>query len=368
MKKKLVCFLGILIVGCVLNSCWKKDKKEEKPKPIRPVKVVTAKLLKHGKVKSFSGVTRASITSRLSFRVSGTLTDLLVDVGDRVEKGKLLAKLDPTDYEIKVQEVSASLARAEAQWRNAKASYARVQALYERGNASMNELDATRAAASSGEAAVKSVKKQRELVKRRLGYTNLYAPDRCSVASLYAEENENLGAGQPLMLLNCGNLTEVKMAVPSTYIDKIKKGVKVSVKIDSFENTIFNGTIKDVGVSPSGMMTTYPVIIALESENSMLRPGMSAEVDLRTSGDESMSFIWLPPVCVGEDVSGKFVFIVLRENEKFGIIKKVNVETDKISGFGIPVTKGLNPGDIVVKAGLSQIRDGLKVSFYEEDI
>lgn len=361
MKKKIILYaLGLVIFTC-MTSCKKEENKTDTIVKLRPVKVVTADSALKNYVKSFSGITQASVTSRLSFRVSGTLTDVFVDVGDTLEKGDLLARLDPTDYQIKVQEVSASLARAKAEWRNAKATYARVQALYERGNASLNELDATRAAAASGEAAVKSVEKQLELVKRRLEYTSLYSPGKCSVAYLDAEENENVAAGQPLMLLNCGDEIEVKIAVPSSFISKVHQGDTASIQIDSIKNKKINGRVKDVGVSPTGLMTTYPVIISIDKNISGIRPGMSAEVFIKTGNEESEGGLWLPPVCVGEDRSGNFVYRVNDLGGDVGEIEKVYVKTGSLSDMGLYIEDGLKRDDLVVSAGVSQVKDKLKV-------
>lgn len=359
MKKKMIFYPLMIALVFGLASCKKDDGPKNKVVKLRPVKVAKVGSSNKNFVKSFSGITKASVTSRLSFRVSGTLTDVLVDVGDKLKKGDLLAKLDPTDYQIKVQEVSASLARAKAEWRNAKATHARVQALYERGNASLNELDATRAAASSGEAAVKSVEKQLELVKRRLEYTRLYSPTDCSVAYLDAEENENVGAGQPLMLLNCGKEIEVKISVPSSFIDKVKKGDKARIKIDSMEKTMLEGVVKDVGVSPTGMMTTYPVIIAMSGNIKEIRPGMSAEVSIITRNGENALFA--PPVSVGEDNKGNFVFKVMDNGDGTGVIRKTYITAGKLLDKGILVKNGLSRDDLVVSAGVSQVKDGLKV-------
>ena len=362
-------FISIFIFGLIITSttgCKKAEDGFSEKDIIRPVKVVEALYVRSDMVKSFSGLTRSSFTSKLSFRVSGTLISLPVDVGQNVKKNELVAELDPTDYEIRVEEVKASLARARAQARNAKASYARVQALYERGNASLNELDATRAAASSSRAAVRSVEKQLELVKRQLEYTNLFSPKDCSIASLFAEENENIGAGQPLMLLNCGDDIEVKISVPASYIDRIHINDTVSLRIDSIKAKVFKGRVKEVGISPTGIMTTYPVIISVLSEDNKIRPGMSSEVFIHLNNLSHFSAIIVPAVSVVEDSKGRFVYVVEPGKDNIGIIKRKNIKTEGITSMGIPVLKGLESGDLVVTAGLSQIHEGLKVKINKD--
>ncbi len=362
MNNKLLFNFLIIFLLAGIFSCSEKDKKTKvKNQRLRPVKVICAEKSYNGNIKSFSGITQSSVSSRLSFRVAGTLTELYVNVGDKVKKGQILAKLDPTDYEIKVQEVAASLSRADAQWQNAKAAYLRIEALYERGNASLNELDASKAAARSGEAVVKSVEKQLELVKKMLEYTTLVSPSDCSVAALNAEKNENVAAGYPVMLLNCGAKTEVKILVPSAYIDKVKKNALVKIEIDSIGSKQIPGRVKDVGFSPVGLMTTYPVIISVDKKFDGLRPGMSAMIFFTQKDMGGSPFIRIPLVCVGEDSKGKFIYKVINIEKEKGTIKKVYVDTGELNDSGISVLKGLSSGEMVVSAGVSQVADKMMV-------
>ncbi len=98
----------------------------------------------------FSGAARADVESRLSFRVAGTVRAINVKVGDQIRKGSVIAELDPTDYQLQVQDAEASLLQAQSQARNASASYTRVQSLYVNQNASRSDLDAALATKESG--------------------------------------------------------------------------------------------------------------------------------------------------------------------------------------------------------------------------
>jgi RND family efflux transporter MFP subunit len=367
MKKNFLIF-GLVCILALFNSCSENNKTADKlhAKRLRPVKVVEALVLKNGCVKIFSGTTRSSFTSKLSFRVPGTILTLNVDTGDNVSSGQLIASLDPTDYELKVEEVVASLERAKAQWRNAEATYARVLALYERGNASLGELDETRAASSSAQAVVKSVGKQVELVKRNLEYTKLFSPKDCNIASVHAEENENVQAGQPIAVLNCGNSIEVHIQVPASFVFSVKKGESALVEIDSINNKKFEGIIKEVGSSPNALNTTYPVIISILENSMLIKPGMSALVKIESKPKVENNYPAVIPVCVGEDSKGKFVWKVETSDFKEGRVKKAYIEIGGFSGSKIIVTKGLLPGELIVSAGVSQVREGIKVRIEKE--
>jgi RND family efflux transporter MFP subunit len=365
--KKILIFILICFFS-VFYSCSEKKEAESKPetKRLRPVRAVTAVIPENGRIKVFSGTTASSLTSRLSFRVPGTIFKFYAVKGDEVQKGDLIACLDPKDYELKVEEVSASLARAKAQLHNADSAYQRVLSLYERGHASMSEVDQTKAAALSAGAVAESVAKQVELVKKNLEYTRLYAPMSCSVGSVHAEENENVAAGQPVAVLNCGSLMEVNIQVPSSFLRDVKKGKAVSVSIDSFRDRAFEGIIKEVGSSPDALNTSFPVTVELQKPSADIKPGMSALVEIESEDGPADTFPVLPPVCVGEDSKGNFVWKIESEDGRTGIIKKVYIETGEFSGSKIIASKGIAPGDLVVSGGVNQVNEGLEVRIEKE--
>ena len=94
------------------------------PEPtLRPVRFLEVESSGALVTTTLAGVTRASVESRLSFRVAGTVVAVPAAVGDEVEKGRVLARLDPADYELKVEEAEASRAQGEASLRRAQAEY-----------------------------------------------------------------------------------------------------------------------------------------------------------------------------------------------------------------------------------------------------
>ena len=102
---------------------------------IRPVRYTVVESSDTARERTFSGVARAGESSRLSFQVSGRVLEVPVDVGDRVKKGQTIARVDPSDFELELQNARASGAKMRALERNARANYARTRALYENQNA-----------------------------------------------------------------------------------------------------------------------------------------------------------------------------------------------------------------------------------------
>lgn len=332
---------------------------------IRPVVYQPVYATGGAQARSFSGAARADVESNLSFKVAGTILRVHVEVGDRVERGAPIADLDPTDFELQVEDAEASLVQAKSQARNARANYSRVQSLYVNQNASRADLDAALAQKETAEAAVDSAEKKLELVKRQLRYTSLVAPAAGSIASVDAEVNENVSAGKPIVMLAGAGSPEVEVAVPEILIDQIQEGAPATVRFDAIAGGSFPATVTEVGVASVGYATTYPVKVRLESADARIRPGMAAEVTFQFSrGDDRQRFI-VPPVAVAEDGDGRHVFLVAPADSGFGVARRVPVEVGELTSRGLEITEGLNDGDLLITAGVSRIHDGQKVRLPE---
>ena len=171
---------------------------------------------------------------------------------------QVLARLDPTDYELKVEEAEAGLAQAQAGLRRAEADYERVRALYENSNASKGELDAARAGAESAQAQVESGAKRLEQARQQVGYTVLRAPSDGAIAAVSLEVNENVGAGQQVFLLTAGAEPEIEVAVPEVLIARVAEGQPVEVRFDALPGRRLAARITEVGVAVTGSVEHLP--------------------------------------------------------------------------------------------------------------
>lgn len=344
-----------------LFSCSKEPEVEEVIRPVRYQKVFVSG---GERTRSFSGVAQASQESRLSFKVAGTVKRIAVKVGDKVQVGQLIAELDPRDYELRVEEAEAALIQAQAQQRNAEANYERMRKLYENRNASRNDLDAARAAAESATAQVKTIEKRLELSKSQLSYTRLSAPATGSIATVECEVNENVRAGETVVQLSSGASIEVKIAVPEVLIYQIREGQRVTVTFDAMPEQRFTARVTEVGVSPTGYATTFPVTVGLEQASPPVRPGMAAEVSFQFQSTQRERII-VPSVAVSEDRQGRFVFVVEPGEQGFGVAARRPVVIGDFTEEGIEILEGLSDGERVVTAGVSKLRDGQKVRIAE---
>lgn len=350
---------AIIVPWALLLTACETEEPVQEP-IIRPVRTQLVFSTGGTRIRTFSGTAQAGLESRLSFKVAGTVQTLNVEVGDHVKAGDLIAELDPIDYRLQVEEAEASLDRARADLRNAEAKYSRIRALYENRNASRDDLDAARAGAESARAQVHSIEKRLELARSQLGYTRLKAATDGAIAMVGVEINENVQAGQTVVLLTSGARAEVKVGVPGILIAQVQEGSAVRVTFDAIPREVFPASVTEVGVV-TGMSTTYPVTVRLEAEDPDVRPGMAAEVAFRFGSPDDRERFIVPPIAVGEDRNGRYVFVVEQDEDEMGLTRRRPVKVGELREEGIEILEGVSDGDLLVIAGISKIVDGMKV-------
>ena len=364
MKLKQISLAGIAVLSLAAGAC---DRSEPEPvAEVRPVRSMVVTASGADSVHSFSGSTRAELDSTLSFRVAGNITENLVDVGQEVEAGQLLSRIDPKDYQVLRQEALAGLAQANAELRNAEASYERTRGLYENRSASKADLDAARAASESASAQVRAANQQLEATQLQLSYTRLFAPQACSVAEIFAIENENVSPGQPVLRLTCGICAEAAVSVSETLIGSISTGMNAEIIIAALGDQAFAGVVKEVGVAPSGTSSAFPVTVSIIENCDQVRAGMAVDVRITIATADPRSRIVVPLVAVGQDRLGNYVFVLEKTGDHYVATRRA-VQTSDFDRSGMEITSGLLAGERVATAGVRRLADGQQVRLLDDD-
>ena len=349
---------AVIVALLAVAGC--KEEPEE-PELLRPVRYIQVEGRDSARQRTYSGVAKAGQESRLSFQVSGQVLSVPVNVGEVVKKGQTIARMDPTDYTLQLQNAQASAAQTRAQERNAKATYERTQALYENQNVSKQELDADRTAYDSAKAALNAANQQIRLNQRQLGYTHLKAPESGTLATVDIEMNEYVQAGALVATLLAGDQIEVSVSVPASIIRSVEQGAQAEARFNSLGGKVFKGTVTEVGVASMGGSATFPVTVRLTEGQDQARAGMAADVTFKFASVEGSPEYVLPAVAVGEDREGRFVFKLEETGNGLGVVHRSPVVVGELLSDGLEIASGIVPGDLVVTAGVSRIYDGLRV-------
>ncbi|MEO0443425.1 MAG: efflux RND transporter periplasmic adaptor subunit [Pseudomonadota bacterium] len=361
LKNAVCCFcisLIVFLVGCEQNQ------DDGVSAPLRQVRSIIVETGSGIVERSFSGTLQSSNQTSYSFKVSGTIRAIPVEVGQAVASGDIIATLDPSDYELEVQKAQALLTEARSENRNAKAEYERSKKLYEAGNSSRSDLDNARAAAETTTAATQSALKSLQIAQQDLSYTQLKSQEACKIAAISGDSGENIQQGQEIVVATCGEDLEVKLNIPESIIANIKKDMNADIAFPAIPGKTYAGLVKEVGVAAVDGGTTFPVdVLITTADKTDLKSGLSADVsfsiDNRTKGATALPI--LPSFAVGEDQNGRFVFVVELTEKNQAFVKRVPVIIGELQQQGIEIAQGVEPGMRVVTAGVSVLRDGMEV-------
>jgi len=349
--------LVIFFTGC--------NNKKEKKEAIRPVfyqKLSESNIT--GK-RAFAGLSQAENEARLSFKVGGTLEKIHYKLGEPVKKGRVIAHLNSTDYEINYQKAFAAKKNAEIQLSAAKSTFERIEKLYASNNASLSDFEKVKTQFESAKTMLRSAETQLKAAKNQLDYTKLKAPYDGSISKIMAKENEMIGAGRPVLMFSSNGNIEIRTQVPENVIHNVKVGQPAKITFKTLPGKIYEGVVSEIGRSTGGA-PTYPLIIDIPEKHTEILPGMACTIEMTFSDDSNGKYIIVPPDAVAHDEGGDYVY-TLKKSDKEGIFiaTRRNVTLGDLTSNGYEITAGLTPEDIIITAGLSFMYDGRKVRLLE---
>ncbi|WP_375374109.1 efflux RND transporter periplasmic adaptor subunit [Ensifer sp. ENS12] len=345
----LISTLSAALAGC-------SEEKSETAEVVRPVKVVEIAQADNVRQLSYSGAVRARTEMNLGFRVSGKIVERVVNVGDRVKVGDLLARIDATDYELAVRSASANLDAAERQVETVELVRDRAKQLLARKFASQAQFDQAVLSYNQAVATRDAAKSALSQAKNQVVYTSLVADRPGIVTSINADVGQVVGSGTPVATVAVEGEKEVQVAVPETEISNFKVGLPVKVGIWSDAGLSLDGTVREVAGSADQQSRTFSVRVSLPNDQRVLL-GMTATIE--ASAGNGVSFVSVPLSALAEKDGYPIVWVVDRGTET---VRSRPVTLADFTTNGVRVTEGLKVGDLVVAAGTQFMTDDLKVT------
>jgi RND family efflux transporter MFP subunit len=344
--KAMAWLFGISLTGLLLAGCNSQSKTVETTAVVRPALVESVSAHKNAHL-SFNGVVRASERADLSFRINGRLTDILVEEGDRVVRGQLLATLDSKDAEI-------ALASAELELDNLAAEYKRALTIYEKSNAisksSLDELTTRYNLAQN----------RRDEALRQVEYTKVEAPFDGVIGRKWVDNHMQIQANEAIFTLHDLDTMEVVIHISDNVMMSGLKSTKAIAEITAIPSQVFDLSLGTHATQADPISQSYAVVLRLDDlKGFRLLPGMTAKVrpvdDHVVSGSQ---YITLPVTSVVPDNQGRqFVWLVNDNN----LITRRYVQVGALSQDRLEISQGLTVGESVVIAGVSSLHEGMEV-------
>lgn len=332
------------------------QEKTEVATVVRPVKVIEIAEADTARQLSYSGSVRARTEMNLGFRVSGKIVERVVNVGDRVKVGDLLARIDATDYELAVRSASANLEAAERQVETVKLVRDRAEQLLTRKFASQAQFDQSVLSYNQAVATRDAAKSALSQAENQVTYTNLVSDRPGIVTTINADVGQVVGSGTPVATVAVEGEKEVQVAVPETEIANFKTGLPVKVGLWSDTGLSLDGTVREVAGSADQQSRTFSVRVSLPNDPRVLL-GMTATVE--ASAGSGKPYVSVPLSALAQKDGYTIVWVVDRGTET---VRSRSVTLSDFTTDGVRVTDGLAVGDLVVAAGTQFMADDLKVT------
>lgn len=279
------------------------------------------------------------------------LAALLVDVGDRVKKGQLLARLNPGTLEAELAASRAALLEAEAAAREARATAERVKSLQGSEALSAQAVDQALAQDAAAQARAASAKARLQADELRLSYTRILAPDDGVISGRSAVEGALVQPGAELFRLQRQGRLEWRAEVPGAELARLKLGQKVRVQPSGA--AAVEGSVRRI--APQVDATTRNGLVYVDvkgiSGSSDLRAGLFARGDF-VLGESAV--LTLPQSAVLLRDGFSYVFKLEKDNK----VRQHKVQLGRRQGDRVEVREGLAAGTPVAAAGVGFLADG----------
>ena len=372
-----------LVYGLALGTACEAPAPTEPPP--RPIAWTQVKPLDHAHQRILPGVVQAAESAPLAFEVGGRVTAVNVEIGERFERGDVLARLDDHRYQLAVDESRGALADARARLAEARKTLARKRELRAREVGSQAAVDQAQAAFGSVAGQVERLQARTARAEQDLADTRLVAPYAGEVLQREVEPAQQVAAGQTVFSVQGQSAgLEVAVNAPETVIDGLELGSRQRVRFPARPQLDMQATVTEIGAGAT-RRNAFPVMLALTDAPPTVRPGMTAEVTLSLTDALADALADAPadapaqaaqseqagnggnnaPIAIPASaflaVAGqqRVVFVYDPDGER---VNRRNVTITTIAGGQALVADGLSAGEIIATKGLSFLEDGQPVT------
>jgi RND family efflux transporter MFP subunit len=304
---------------------------------------------------------RARVESRLGFRVAGKIVRRQAEPGQRVTVGQVLAQLDPQDYKLAADAARAQMVAAATNRDLAAADFKRFKELRDQNFISGAELERREATLKAAQAQLEQAQAQLAGQGNQASYTTLVADVSGVVTAVDAEPGQVVAAGTPVVRIAQDGPRDVVFAVPEDRVALIKTGSAVDVRVWS-ANTTLKGVVREVAASADPVTRTFGVKVSLDARDN-LALGSTVSVVPQAFDRSGVQVIKLPTSAFRQDGKSSAVW-VLDTTSMTVRLQPVQIAT--ADGNDVVVSAGLQPGMLVVSAGVHVLSPGQKVTIYKE--
>lgn len=361
-------FLTLALGVIILASCGQKDKEKEaaaagKAKAMPQVKIAQVHSESIPQTETYTATVESDVKNNISPNMPLRIKKILVEVGDYVKKGQVVAYLDETtssqtSMQIKMQE--ANIKSAQAQLENQKAETKRMQELYEAGGISKSNYEAVETQLKVLEMGVEAAKAQLRALQAQSSQTaennRLVSPVN-GVVTARNYDNGDMTSALPVLTIEQTNPVKLKVNISENHYKDITLGEDVSISLDAYEGEEFYGQVTLITPSVNAATHTFPIEVTIKNPEQKVLPGMFARATVNFGNKDH---VLVPDDALVKQIGAgdRYVYVY---DAKAGTVSYNRVDLGKHIGKSYEIISGVNPGDQVVIAGQARLANGKQV-------
>jgi RND family efflux transporter MFP subunit len=353
----------VLSFGAGLAGCQRAEEKAAEP-DARPVHFVTIEKQSAGDVVVLSGRIAAEDETAVAFRIPGRMIDRPVNVGDRVRRGQVLARLEQMNERNQLLTAQAALNAARAERVRAGDALQRQQSLIGEGFTTRANLDTALATFRAAEAQVKSAEAQVQMAQDLVGFTVLTAEFDGAVTARGAEAGEVVQGGQMILRIARTGGTDAVFEVPPQLLragsDAGSRQASIEVALTEDPRIKATGFVREVSPQADPITGTFTVRVGLQNPPPGMLLGSVVSGRMKLAGEQ---LVVIPASALMTSGSNPAIWLVDRATSTVSL-RNINILRHEPGS--VVVGDGLAPGDTVVIAGVQALRPGQKVRLLDE--
>ena len=337
-----------LLAGC-------DGEEDEAPAEIRPVRTVTVEESANERVVSLAGRIESQTLVNLAFRIGGRMTERMADVGDALTPGQVVARLDPADEQNALRAAEAQLAAANGQLSEARINYDRQRQLYARNIASRAAFERAEQVFTTARAATDAAEAQAGIARQRLADTELTSDTAGVVTEVGAEPGEVVAGGRMIVQKSQDGGLDAVFDVPAATLEASPPDPLVTVALSLNPRITVEGRVREIAPRADPMTGTFRVRVGLIDPPAEMRLGSTVTGRATFGGQGGLS---LPASALTSTAGEPAVWVV---DPAANTVSLRSVEVLEFTPSAVRIAAGLEPGEIVVTAGVQALRPGQEV-------
>lgn len=326
------------------------------PESARPVRVERIGPQAQGQHASYSGEVRARRETVVGFLTSGRVQQRLVEVGQQVQVGQALLRLDPIDADLNAAAARSQLDSARSSYRQAQVDFARYSKLIEKKYVSRFEYEKSKLSLDSAAETLRGAEANYRLAANQSAYTVLRAPVAGVITSVDVEAGQVVPSGQVAVHMAADGERELVVSVPEGRVEELRQARSLSVELWARDGKRFNARLRELSPDIDPVTRTYDARVSILDADDSVRLGMTGKVVVQLPAQEKLRRLPLTAIYDGDGRTSVWVLDPAASRARLRQVQLAGVQ-----GTGVLVREGLRDGEWVITAGVNLLHEGQKV-------